>query len=691
MSAPTLNDILTDANLLAGWAKVRENKGGPGVGGETIEQFEKRLMRNLALLRSEVAYDTYRPLPLLRVSIPKKSGGERPLSIPAVRDRVLQSAAAIVLTPLFEAEFEDVSFAYRRGRSVGKAAARVVALREAGYRWVVDADIHAFFDEVNHRRLMAEVERLVEDDDIRRLIGLWLRAEVQQGKHRWRLKQGVPQGSPLSPMLANLYLDHLDEALLGKGRKLVRYADDFLVLCKSRKAAEDALELTKDVLNTLHLEINESKTRIVDFNQGFRFLGVQFIRSLAFRPEHAREPSLDIVNARVLKNKRQETRPPSEPAAPTTIASAFAEAGLTPQDFSEAPEPSLNEPPPEPGPGYHLDPRLRTLYLLKHGQVLGKESERLVIRYQGRIQQEIPTIKVDQIMIFGNAQITTQAMHLCLTERIPVYLLSASGRYHGVIDSFSTDPVMLQQAQFRRLDEAGFSRRIAIALVRGKIANSRTLLKRLARKRQALALEAAQKQLKHIGERLNTATDLNQIRGYEGHAARTYFNAITSLVGEEWQFTGRNRQPPRDPVNAMLSYGYTLLFYNLYSFIRARGLNPHLGFLHPPRAGHPALVSDVIEEFRALIVDSLVWNFVLNHRLAPDQFTLPTSSGESCRMNDAARRCFIREMEKKLNTPVKHPRTGERLDYRRCMEHQINHLAAVIRGTEPRYLPMTSR
>ena len=144
MPTPTLDDVITEANLLSGWAKVRGNKGGPGVDGITIEKFGKRLPGNLALLRQEVEYRTYRPLSLLRVMIPKKSGGERALAIPAVRDRVLQSAAAIILTPLFESEFEDVSFAYRQGRSVDKAAARVAALRDKGYRWVVDADIRAF-------------------------------------------------------------------------------------------------------------------------------------------------------------------------------------------------------------------------------------------------------------------------------------------------------------------------------------------------------------------------------------------------------------------------------------------------------------------------------------------------------------------------------------------------------------------
>ncbi|MBA1333302.1 hypothetical protein QQ73_20390, partial [Candidatus Endoriftia persephone str. Guaymas] len=176
------------------------------------------------------------------------------------------------------------------------------------------------------------------------------------------------------------------------------------------------------------------------------------------------------------------------------LAQAFAEAAISPANFPSEPDPEQVQEPPD----YRLDPRLRTLYLLKHGQVLGKASERLLIRQNGRVKQEIPAIKVDQIMIFGNAQITTQAMQFCLRERIPIYLLSGAGRYYGVVDSFDTDPVLLQKAQFERADDPQFCLRLAQNILHGKISNSRTLLRRLARKRQAPALEQAAQQLKRL-------------------------------------------------------------------------------------------------------------------------------------------------------------------------------------------------
>ena len=687
----TLTDVLSDINLFEAWAKVKANKGCAGVDGESIEDFEQNLMKNLEKLRKEVLSGNYHPRPLLKVEIPKKTGGKRALSIPTVRDRILQSATAIALTPIFEAEFEDCSFAYRKNRSVDMAVARIERLRDEGFRWVVDADIDDFFDEIDHDLLMKEVKKLIKDKGILNLIWLWLNAEIMENGRRIKLKKGVPQGSPISPLLSNLYLDHLDEFFLNKNLKLVRYADDFVVLCKDKDVAEEALELTEKVLEAMRLSINEEKTQLVNFKKGFRFLGVQFIRSLAFKTKYSeKKGSIKPQPDKTLTNVKldEETQPQKTLSDNATIMSeAFKDAGINRADFQAAPKVIESD---HDIPVNH-DPRLRTLYLLEHGLVLSRRSERFIIKRQGKILRELPAIKVDQIMIFGNAQITTQTMQFCLEARIPIFLLSGKGKYYGVIDSFDTDPVLLQRDQFARADDAQFCIELGRALVRGKIMNCRTILLRQARKRDAPALTKAAEKLKYVINKLNAADSLDQIRGFEGNAARIYFSAFAATLTSDWKFDGRNRQPPTDPVNSLLSYGYTLLFYNIYSFLRARGLNPHVGYLHPIRAGHPALVSDLIEEFRAIVVDAIVWALVLNRQVTPDSFIWPESAGSPCLIGDDARNRFIKRLENKLNTSLRHPVTGLRLDYRRCIEHQVNHLAAVIRGKEPVYRPMVLR
>lgn len=719
MNSVTLDDVLTDANLLAAWSKVRGNAGSAGVDGETIEAFEENLMANLDTLRKEVRFETYRPRPLLRVMVEKKegSGRLRALSIPAVRDRILQTAVAQVLTPVFEAEFEEISFAYRKGRSVDQAIARVERLRDQGYRWVVDADIRAYFDNIDHARLMREVKRLVKDPAILKLIHQWITSKVRDGKQLYRLKKGVPQGSPISPLLSNLYLDHLDDELLDENLRLVRFADDFVILCKSRKKAEDALELTTEVLAALQLEINERKTRIIDFNHGFRFLGVQFIRSLAFKTKY-RGMVYDFPSRDESRDLPQDTA--MDEPEPTEMALAFAralterqhqetdegESKTVPQPSRVRPDTSLSgdtEPstqtPPAKAPtaveqrqvSSH-DPRLRTLYLLRHGCVLGKRSERLVVYLDDRVIQEIPAIKVDQVMVFGNASITTPAMQFCLGENIPIVLLSGSGRYHGVIDSFDTDPVLLHRDQFSRAADPQFCLLVAREIIRGKLANSRLLLMRHARKRDLPELGASATRIKRHIDRLDSVTSLDELRGHEGSAAKIYFGALGKLLAPRWDFSGRNKRPPTDPVNAMLSYGYTLLFHNVYALLRARGLNPHVGCLHPMRAGHPALASDMTEEFRALIVDTVVLNLLLNRGgLSASDFTLPDAPGAPCLLNAEARRKFIRAMENKFNAAITHPGTGYKIDYRRCIETQIQLYAAVVRGREESYRAMVLR
>ncbi len=462
LSWPTLNEA---------WQRVRENKGCVGTDGETIEAFEYDLQAKLYKLRNEVLTGAYRPQPLLCLVVEAPGKKPRSLSIPVVRDRVLQTAVAIVLTPLFEAEFEDCSFAYRRGRSVDLAVRRVIRYRDEGFRWVVDADIASFFGEVDHELLVREVALLVPDERLLGLIQQWLKAQVEEDGVLRSLTKGLPQGSPLSPLLANLYLDHLDEALLEEDLRLVRFSDDFLILCRDRERAQAALELTEEVLETLRLKLNKPKSRIVNFDQGFRFLGVEFIRSLVLECEYPEwegadfELSLPSIpnddTGEAVEPRAAEKAPKTaaETEAPGALALALSEA-LKEKPVAAAPEPpSVQEEPElieEQEPSSGQDPRLRTLYLMEHGCVLSREYERFVVRKEGQVVQEVPTLKVDQIMVFGYSQITTQAMTHCLLEKIPIVLLSGKGRYYGVVDSLDTDPVLLHRDQFRQAADADF-------------------------------------------------------------------------------------------------------------------------------------------------------------------------------------------------------------------------------------------
>ena len=280
-------------SLSSAFQHVKENHGCAGVDGVTIERFEENLDLNLAKLQDELERQTYFPLPLMKILVEKKNGEPRILCIPAVRDRVVETAVLQIIGPVLEKEFEDCSFAYRKGRSVRQAVYKIKDYYDKGYRWVVDADIDAFFDSVDHKLLFAKFKRYIDDPHIQRLIELWLATEIWDGTSLKVCQKGIPQGSPISPILANLFLDELDEELLLKGYKYIRYADDYLILCKKKEDAEKGLELSKQVLEKLLLELDEEE--ITTFDQGFKYLGVIFLKSMVMKPFEVQKKNRKVL------------------------------------------------------------------------------------------------------------------------------------------------------------------------------------------------------------------------------------------------------------------------------------------------------------------------------------------------------------------------------------------------------------
>ena len=277
--------VYRDDVIYEAWKRVKANQGSSGVDGITIEDIEASgVNRYLTGIQTELKSGTYRPLPVRRVMIPKPDGSQRPLGIPCVKDRIVQMATKIAIEPVFEADFKDFSYGFRPKRSA-KQALEVVrkACNNKGY-YVVDADIEKFFDNVNQDKLMALIELRISDRRIQKLIRQWLKSGILYGDILEISELGTSQGSVISPLLANIYLNTLDRLWEKYGLThgiLVRYADDTVIICKNKKSANHALTLLQYIMGKLDLKLHPVKTKIVcmwDGKEGFDFLGMHHRR-----------------------------------------------------------------------------------------------------------------------------------------------------------------------------------------------------------------------------------------------------------------------------------------------------------------------------------------------------------------------------------------------------------------------------
>ncbi|HJU68569.1 MAG TPA: group II intron reverse transcriptase/maturase [Gemmatimonadaceae bacterium] len=295
-----MGQVVDLRRLRAAYEAVRSNRGEPGVDGVTVDAFGENLEANLAALVVELRAQTYRPQPVRRVWIPKPDGDQRPLGIPAVRDRVVQQAVRQVLEPIFEADFSSHSHGFRPGRSAFSALRELYGQVRDGHVWIVDVDIEKFFDEIPHEPLIEAVAARVADGSVLRLVRLFLEALIQDGYRLVRPKAGTPQGGVVSPLLANIYLARLDRALEADGASFVRYADDVRLTSRTEAGAREALERTREVLQELGLRLSERKTKLVTLSQGVDFLGYRLV---------ARKRHLNVwINPKAVERFREEVR-----------------------------------------------------------------------------------------------------------------------------------------------------------------------------------------------------------------------------------------------------------------------------------------------------------------------------------------------------------------------------------------------
>jgi RNA-directed DNA polymerase len=270
--------VFSERNLLAAFQQVASKRGAAGVDHVSVTQFERGLPESLWEISDQLKHGTYQPQSIRRVHIPKPGTDEtRPLGIPTVRDRMVQAAVVNVIEPIFERDFAEHGYGFRPGRGCKDGLRRVAQLLKAGYTHVVDVDLKGYFDSIPHDRLMTRVKEKVADGPVLSLIESFLKAKILDGLEEWTPTTGAPQGAVLSPLLSNIYLDPLDHMVARSGYEMVRYADDFVILCRTPEEASRALELVRDWVAENGLILHPTKTKVVDTGiEGFDFLGYRF-------------------------------------------------------------------------------------------------------------------------------------------------------------------------------------------------------------------------------------------------------------------------------------------------------------------------------------------------------------------------------------------------------------------------------
>ncbi len=339
-----------------------------------------------------------------------------------------------------------------------------------------------------------------------------------------------------------------------------------------------------------------------------------------------------------------------------------------------------------------MDVQLNTLYVTTRGASLRRDHRTIRVFVENQCKLTLPIHGLESIVLFGQQHVTPAALQLCAEQDVAVCFLTESGRLLSRVSAVGSGNVLLRRTQFRWADLPENCSAVARCLVAGKVQNARNMLLRGAREAaeesDKLALDAASRHLAGVLPNLESNADVDAIRGHEGDAARVYFEAFPALIRqqrEEFRMNGRNRRPPRDPVNALLSFVYALLLNDCISALSTAGLDPEVGFLHVDRPGRPGLALDLMEEFRHLLADRLVLTLINRQQVRASGFVV--SEGGSVQMDDATRKAVLASWQQRKKEEVTHPLLEQKVPVGRLPFLQARILARHLRGDLPSYVP----
>lgn len=329
---------------------------------------------------------------------------------------------------------------------------------------------------------------------------------------------------------------------------------------------------------------------------------------------------------------------------------------------------------------------MATLYITDHGVTLSKTDGRIIVRKERKLLEDIPAFQVSQVVIFGNAYITTPAVNFFLEKGIDVAYLSSFGKYRGRLQPGFCKDAALRQKQYQRSLDPQFCLNVSKQIVTGKIRNMIAFCQRQRKKGKDVTANI--KMMEQGLKQVSSAANHDSLWGYEGTASATYFKLLRAFLHEDWGFNKRIAHPPTDPINILLSLGYTLLYNDFFAAINIVGLDPYMGFFHQARQGHATMASDLMEEFKAIIVDSVVLSAVNKGAIKKGDFN--GKNGHIVFSNEGLKR-FLLLYDQRVDSIIFYPTLQSRNSYHRCFELQVRHLARVIQGEDPAYHPFKTK
>lgn len=601
----------------------------------------------------------YQPGPTTRFVLQDGQRRPRAMVVPSRCDRALQVAILESIAPAIDRYLESSSFAYRRGLGRHSAAKRITELSGQGFRWAVRSDVHRFFDSVDHQLLQARIEAYLPDPPLVQLLMQWIThcakvipssatknddesihdlagnsADKTSGNLPGSI--GLPTGAPISPVIANLLLDQFDEAIENSGSRLMRYADDFLLLHRSQEEAEQALAIAQAAAEDLRLTLSETKTHILGPDEAFDFLGFRFERQRDWR-YHSRQPPTDIgalgwIDLRDLPKPHAgsvgEALFPGESLQPSTLSATVA----------------------------ILSPRVTSIDV---------EGDRLVaFDRAGRRLRQLDSRRLKMLLLQGSPDISSAALHRILDDQVEMHFLGRSGIPRGsLLPQLATGAVQVKVLQLEVSQDEQRCMHVARELVAAKLCNTDVTSTQLIGGIEGCSLA---EQLRALSDDARQAQSHAQLLGIEGIGAAKWFRLLGARLPEKFRFENRVSPRARDRSNALLNMLHTHFHRQCEGSLVSLGLLPEIGCLHRVRSGHSALASDLQEPFRHL-ADRLLWHVA--QRASPEDFQVEENAAHPVTIAPRTMRLIFRELYQLLNIGVGDT-TGSVITYREHIQRQ---------------------